>query len=144
LDLYNRLLPERQQLQAALLIEVADEARLTEELASWQELRDEELCLCLGDARLPSVLVTCRPEDRTLGAAHWVQFSVNDEARRLLADFRRPARFTVCRPNYQHDSPPLSEEVRQSLLDDLQLSDRDCRPPLFRQPLGPGCPATPR
>jgi hypothetical protein len=28
-------------------------------------------------------------------------------------------------PAYQHQSPPLTEEVRQSLLDDLALSDRD-------------------
>src|SRR6476620_9817904 len=37
LDLYNRLLPGRDRLQAALLISIADEARLVEELAPWQE-----------------------------------------------------------------------------------------------------------
>src|SRR5438046_7425127 len=36
LELYNRLLPGRDRLQAALLIEVADAGRLTEELAPWQ------------------------------------------------------------------------------------------------------------
>src|SRR5207302_6315614 len=39
LDLYNRLLPGRNRLQAALLLAVTDEARLTEELAPWQRLR---------------------------------------------------------------------------------------------------------
>src|SRR3989442_12839520 len=38
LDLYNRLLPGRNRLQAALLIAVVDEARLTEELTPWQRL----------------------------------------------------------------------------------------------------------
>src|SRR5258707_12086574 len=41
LDVYNRLLPGRGRLQAALLIEVGDEAKLTEELAPWQSLRGE-------------------------------------------------------------------------------------------------------
>src|SRR3954470_15587200 len=37
LDLYNRLLPRRNRLQAALLIAV-DESRLAEELAPWRDL----------------------------------------------------------------------------------------------------------
>src|SRR5436190_18388715 len=47
LDLYNRLLPGRDCLQAALLIRV-DESRLAEELAPWRELRGEQLALQLG------------------------------------------------------------------------------------------------
>jgi hypothetical protein len=124
LDLYNRLLPGRNQLQAALLIAVEDESRLTEELAPWQRLRGEELCLCVGARRSPAVLVTCRPEDRCIGAAHWVQFDLDGEGRRLLADFRVPARFAIDHPGYQHEGPPLGEDVRQSLLDDLEMSDR--------------------
>src|SRR5437762_12820575 len=38
LDLYNRFLPGKDQLQAALVVEVADEAKLTEELTMWQTL----------------------------------------------------------------------------------------------------------
>jgi hypothetical protein len=50
---------------------------------------------------------------------------VDADGRRLLADFRNPALVQVVRPEYQHESPPLSDEVRQSLLDDLALSERD-------------------
>src|SRR3981081_420544 len=45
LDLYNRLLRSRDRLQAALLIEIVDESRLSEELAPWQALRGEDLRL---------------------------------------------------------------------------------------------------
>src|SRR5216684_3546707 len=45
LDLYNRLLPGRDRLQAALLIEVADETRLTQELSFCQGLEGEHLRL---------------------------------------------------------------------------------------------------
>src|SRR5205085_689867 len=50
LHLYNRLLPGKERLQAALLIAVGDEARLREELAPWQDLRGEQLVLHLGPA----------------------------------------------------------------------------------------------
>lgn len=125
LDLYNRLLPGRHHLQAALLIDIADETRLTEELAVWQTLRGECLVLCVGDQRLPAQLVTCRPEDRAIGAAHWVRFRVDEPGRARLADGRCPAYFDVTHDGYQHESPLLGEDVRQSLLDDLRLSDKD-------------------
>ena len=128
LDLYNRLLPGRDRLQAALLLHIQDEARLTEELAEWEALSGEDLRLCLADCKLPARLITCRPEDRSIGAAHWVEFTVDAAARRLLAAFRKPAHVQISHGSYQHASPQLSEDVRQSLLDDLDLSDKDDTP----------------
>src|SRR3954466_5305605 len=74
LDLYNRLLPRRDCLQAALLLAITDESRLSEELARWQGLRGDDLRLHLGSAQYPANLLTCRPEDYCIGTAHWVQF----------------------------------------------------------------------
>jgi hypothetical protein len=124
LDLYNRLLPGRDRLQAALLLSV-DEARLTEELAPWRELRGGDLRLHLGPVQLPANLLTCRPEDQCIGTAHWVQFVVDATARRLLSDFRRPTYLALTTPQYSHESAPLNEDVRRSLLEDLESSDRD-------------------
>jgi hypothetical protein len=125
LDLYNRRLPGPDRLQAALLIEIGDETRLSEELAPWQTLRGDELQLRLDQRGYPANLLTCRPEDRSIGASHWVQFVLDAEGRRLLRDFGCRAGFSVTHPGYQHESAPLGDEVRQSLLDDLELSDRD-------------------
>lgn len=124
LDVYNRLLPRRDRLQAALVLNV-DEAKLTEELAPWRDLRGGDLRLCLGGMHLPANLFTCRPEDQCIGASHWVQFVLDPEARRLLADFGMRAYFALSHGEYRHESAPLSEEVRQSLLEDLESSDRD-------------------
>ena len=124
LDLYNRLLPGRERLQAALVLNV-DEKRLTEELAPWRDLRGGDLRLRLGMAHLPANLLTCRPEDQCIGVAHWVQFVFDAEARRSLADFDYPADFALTHGDYRHESAPLSDDVRQSLLDDMELSDRD-------------------
>jgi hypothetical protein len=125
LDLYNRLLPRRDRLQAALLLTVSDESRLTQELLAWQDLRGDALCFHIGPSRYPANLLTCRPEDRCIGTAHWVQFVLDASGRRLLADFRQSAHFAVALPDYRHESAPLGPDVRRSLLDDLALSDRD-------------------
>jgi hypothetical protein len=121
LAVYNRLLPQRGRLQAALLIATPDEGQA----ADWTTLRGDELRLRMGGAAVPAQLVTCRPEDCAVGAAHWVHFDIDDKARERLADFRHAAHFEIVNPNYKHESGPLAEDVRQSLLDDLKLSERD-------------------
>jgi hypothetical protein len=125
LDIYNRLLPGRDRLQAALLIDIADESRLTEELASWQSLRGDSLQMHIEGRSHPANLLTCRPEDRAVGAAHWVQFVLDADGRKLLGDLRCRAWFALMHPGYRHDTGPLGDEVRQSLVEDLELSDRD-------------------
>lgn len=125
LNLYNRLLPGRNLLQAALLIEIADEAHLAQEMAAWHDLEGDHLFLKIGTDTFPSTLVTCRPEDRCIGTAHWVQFCLETRARKMLLDPTLPVCFAFDNGTYQHQSALLSEEHRQSLLDDLELSDRD-------------------
>jgi hypothetical protein len=120
LNLYNRLLPGDGLLQAALLIDM-DESRFADDVRSWRDLEGDQLKLCMGEDECPATLVTCRPEDRCAGAAHWVQFALDERAREALADFEAPARFTFDNGAYQHASGPLNDELRQSLLDDLAV-----------------------
>jgi hypothetical protein len=125
LDVYNRLLPTRDNLQAAMLIDVADEGKWFEEQAAWRELRGEDIRLRLGEAKVQAALLTNRTEDLGMGAAHWIRFPVDARFRERLAQFRVPAAIELCTTSYRHASLPLSGDLRQSLLDDLQLSDRD-------------------
>jgi hypothetical protein len=123
LDVYNRLLPGPNRLNAALLVDV-NERRLAEELAPWQALRGEDVALVLGSRLCPAELVTCRPEDRCIGAAHWIQFNLDGPARALLTEHHVPVQVALHLQGTTHSSPPLAEDIRQSLLDDLALSDR--------------------
>lgn len=123
LEVYNRLLPGPGCLQAALMID-ADERRLVEELAPFRELKGADVCLVAGPTVCAAELLTSRPEDRCMGASHWVRFVLDAPARVHLANFRLPAWCELRLPAYGHAGPPLSDEVRQSLLDDLTLSDR--------------------
>jgi hypothetical protein len=120
LDWYNALLPRRGRLQAALVLSGTDGS----DPDPWRDFSGEHLRLRVGGDAWPAVLVTCRPEDRSIGLAHWVELPCDADARRALGDPRRPARFELEYPAYPHSSPLLSEECRQSLLDDLALADR--------------------
>ena len=125
LNLYNRLLPGRDLLQAALILEITDPAQLGKELTPWRELQGQHLRLRVGSHDFPSHLVTCRPEDRCVGTAHWVQFHVPSARRACLANPDLPAHFAFDSEHYRQQSAPLTADLRRSLLDDLELSDRD-------------------
>jgi hypothetical protein len=125
LGLYNRLLPASDTLQAALVIDVVEGPNWADEVRFWDELRGEHLRIVAGKMSAPARLVTCRPEDRCTGAAYWLTFTVNGDARAALADNLRPVFIAAEYQTYQHRSPTLSEPVRLSLIDDLDLSDRD-------------------
>jgi hypothetical protein len=121
LDSYNHLLPGEDTLQAALLIDVPEGPNWAEEMRFWQDLAGEHLRLQVGEVAIDAHLVTCRPEDRCTGAAHWVTFAVTDAARQALADDRQPA-FAVARyRTYRHQSAALTQAMRKSLLEDLEL-----------------------
>ena len=123
LNLYNRLLPGENLLQAALLIEVADTMQLPAELAHWRNLQGSDLRLCLGERALPATLVTCRPEDRCAGTAHWVRFHLGPREQDSLIEADLPVHFEFDNDSYHGRSADLSLELRQSLHDDLMLSD---------------------
>src|SRR5262245_42058022 len=125
LNLYNRLLPTCNLLQSALLIEIADQTQLGKELAQWRSIAGEHLKLHVGTAAVAAHLVTCRPEDRAIGTAHWMQFQLPPDVRKALANSSQRIFFSFESDVYQHRSSALSDDFRQSLLDDLLLSDRD-------------------
>jgi hypothetical protein len=125
LDIYNRLLPQRDELHASMLIDAGDPARQNEEMSRWRSFAGRGLVFHLGERSYEAELLTCRPEDLSIGTAHWARFRVDGTARTGLADFRRPAWLQVRQGDYQHQSLSLSDDVRQSLIDDLVMSDRD-------------------
>jgi hypothetical protein len=116
LDWYNQLLPGRNYLAAALLVDDA---------LGEGEFADVQVCLMLDTATVLAVTVTSRPVDRATIGAQWLQFKLLAPERKLLASRRRPARFEADYAGEHHLSAYMTEDMRQSLLDDLRLSDRD-------------------
>lgn len=123
LNLYNRLLPNENRLQAALLIDMGDEVRQIAEREHWRRIEGDQLHLVVGEDWYPAILVTCRPEDRCVGTSHWIQFQIDQAGQRGLGDMELPAYFRFSNDSYDHQSALLSEELRLSLVDDLERSN---------------------
>ena len=76
-----------------------------------------------GWSSIPTKLVTARPEDRAAGTAFWVEFALFAPERAALTDGRRAARIEVKYRDYRHESALLTDEMLESLLDDLKDSE---------------------
>jgi len=124
LDWFNTLLPQAQRLQAAFILEVAEDANWYREFDYWRDLRGENVRMWVEGTRIPSKLVTARHEDRSLGIAHWFEFALSDADRLNLADPSCTVRFEVDYKRYSCFSSHVNEDIRQSLLDDLDVAAR--------------------
>lgn len=119
LELHNRVLPQEGGLQGALLLDShlppGDGVS-----ATWSDLRGDHLQVVLGNKRVISAnLLSTRPEDRCWGTAHWAHFRLDDQELRLLSDGRESVSIRLRTGDYEGISQPLSEAVRQSLVEDL-------------------------
>lgn len=119
LRLYNRLLPAAGRLQAALLLDRDADPHATADWSHWRDLDGASLALVVGVRTVSANLVTCRPQDHVVGAAHWVQFDLDALDRAALADERGAAHFRYTDGRLAWTSAPLPPDLRRSLLDDL-------------------------
>ncbi len=122
LNVYNQFLPKRDSLQGALMIDIKE--NLIEELKPWQNFTGENILMHVGECEVSARLITSRLEDRVIGSSHWLQFDIDSDARARLMDDAQRLTFEITLESYSHQSTPVGNDVRQSLLDDLTLSDR--------------------
>ena len=118
LAIVNRLLPRSHRLQAGLLLDDL-------ESQDWDQLDSESVRLVLGAIHICGQITSCKPDERALGVAHWIEFALYRPERKLLDDRSMSCWIEVECGDYRHASGRLTEEMRQSLLDDLEMSDRD-------------------
>jgi hypothetical protein len=110
LDRCNRLLPRRDHLMAGLALSRDAEPGGSDNYS---------ICLIAGESRRPACLLPCWPEDQALGYVTWAEFAV------LAAELTGSVSIAVEFYGEWHDSGPLQDDVRQSLIDDLTISERD-------------------
>jgi hypothetical protein len=119
---YSRLLPARGRLNAALVFDpTAVDAKRSPD---WTQTSPGGVRLLMGGVSSAARIVTARPEDRCIGTSHWAEFELVHDGRTAL-ESARAVWIEARHPEYEHRSSPLGPSVRQSLIDDLLLSDRD-------------------
>lgn len=120
LNVYNRLIPEANTLQAAFLVNSSSTPIATNNPDfSLKDFRGDNLRLILNKS-IPCDLTTKRPEDLSLGNSLWVRFFLDEEAKMTLKDGRTPAKFSLASNQFLAESHNLPPELRESLWEDLQ------------------------
>ena len=120
LNVYNRLIPDANTLQAAFLIDPQSPTLAVNNPGfSIKDFRGDNLRLILSKS-IPCDLTTKRPEDLSLGNSLWIRFFLDEEAKITLKDQRTPAKFSLSSNQFLAESHNLPTELRESLWEDLQ------------------------
>ncbi len=120
LDVYNSLLPQPNELQATMFIEITDMEKIQELLDSFQGIDGPNtLALKVGDQKIFGSFEGGHSKEDKISAVHFVRFPTTPQFRAHLAQLDIPAFVAISHKNYQTEAT-ISPEMRQEWLNDLQ------------------------
>ena len=120
LEAYNPLIPDGSNLKVTFMLEYPDAEERAQRLS--QLIGIEELVCIQFDDLAPVYPIANedlpRSTEEKTSAVHFLRFEFSDE---MIAAARAGASWVIrCEhPNYQHSTPALPEQIRQSLLRDF-------------------------
>jgi hypothetical protein len=120
LDWYARLLPGNDRLHAAVWVAEPGRRPTRALLAVRRAVALGQIGFRADDGHeVAGAFRADRVSDRLIGLAHWVEFHFDAADRAAFADPARRWRLFVEAIGYRHESDPLTDDVRSSLLEDL-------------------------
>jgi Protein of unknown function (DUF3501) len=119
-DVYNALLPGRDELSATLFIEITDSEKIQSLLDSFKNIdQTGTVGLKVGDTSVFANFEAGHSKEDKISAVHFVRFSTTPTFRDLLAQEEVPAFLTILHPQYRAEAP-VSQELRQEWRKDLE------------------------
>ncbi len=116
IEVYNELIPGRDELSATLFLEIEDQSHLREDLLKFLGI-DEAVSLKIGGRTVPGKFEEGRSKEDKISAVQYVRFPFDAEARAaFLAG--ASAELVIDHPNY-HARAVLTPEAQKSLAEDL-------------------------
>jgi Protein of unknown function (DUF3501) len=124
LDVYNALLPTKEELSATLLIEITEAAAIKESLDQFMGLdRGRTLAILAGGESAFGAFESGHSHETKISAVHFVRFRPSEAMKQAFADLRQPVSLTVNHNGYEA-TVPVSGSLREEWLSDLHMSAR--------------------
>jgi len=122
IDVYNALLPTKDELSATLLIEITEEARMKEWLDRFMGLdQGESVSIAAAGETVYGLFEGGHSHETKISAVHFVRFRPSDKMKAAFADLRQPVSLRVDHKGYRAEvSVPGS--MREEWLADLNES----------------------
>jgi len=118
LDVYNELVPDRDELSSTMLIEITESGTIRDTLVGLIGI-DRAVRMQIGDSiAVPGEFEGGRTKDDNVSAVQYVRFKFDERARQAFVDGCAPVRLVIDHPRYRH-STPIEGAVRESLAADL-------------------------
>lgn len=116
IDVYNELIPDRDELSATLFLEIEDQAHLREDLLKFLGI-DEAVFLKIGGCSVQARFEEGRSKEDKISAVQYVRFPLDAQARAaFLAG--ESTELVIDHPNYRARAL-LTPEAQKSLAEDL-------------------------
>lgn len=120
LDVYNALLPNRNELSATLLIEITDEAKVKEKLDQFMGLdHGKKVAIVAGGEEAFGEFEGGRSHETKISAVHFVRFRPSAKMKTAFADLTRPVSIRVNHGEY-HEEVPVPGSTREEWVADLK------------------------
>ena len=119
LNVYNALLPSKDELSATLLIEITEEAKMKHWLDSFMGLdHGQTVAIVTASEQVFGEFEGGHSHDTKISAVHFVRFRPTSSMTSAFADLRQPVRLTVHHGEY-HAEVPVPGSMREEWLADL-------------------------
>ncbi|HEU4683345.1 MAG TPA: DUF3501 family protein [Nitrospira sp.] len=120
LNVYNALLPLKDELSATLLIEITEEAKMKESLDRfWGLDRGRTVAIQAAGEEAVAVFERGQSHETKISAVHFVRFRPTIRMRDAFADLRQPVYLVVEHRDYRA-RVPVPGSMRDEWLSDLQ------------------------
>lgn len=117
-DVYNTMIPDRDELSATLLIEIEDQAKIREDLLQFTGI-DEAVYLEIGERfRNRALFEPGRSKEDKLSAVQYVRFRLNPDEKDAFLKGESEVAVAIDHPRYRARAR-IGKAMRRSLCEDL-------------------------
>ncbi len=124
MDVYNALLPDKNELSATVFLEITEKSQIKPILHEFIGLTDgEKLWFEFGNGeKVYAKFEQGRSTQDKISSVHYVRFVFDEDQKILLQDTNTRAKLVVKHKDYHHELP-VEDNLRDALIDDVTSED---------------------